>query len=103
MALDEKRPDIEPVTTGPSSLSTTRSGSHVEPSDLEKALSTHEDQDVAVTVRQTTDPNVIDWDGPDDPENPLNWPSRKKWTNIYLLSAITLLTCVMSIVDTTTS
>ncbi|KIY03511.1 uncharacterized protein Z520_00202 [Fonsecaea multimorphosa CBS 102226] len=25
-------------------------------------------------------PNAIDWYGPDDPENPYNWPLRKKWT-----------------------
>jgi len=26
------------------------------------------------------DPNLVDWDGPDDPENPMNWPVSKKWT-----------------------
>lgn len=24
------------------------------------------------------DPNVVYWDGPDDPENPMNWPQWKK-------------------------
>lgn len=38
------------------------------------------------------DPNIIEWDGEDDPENPRNWPSRKKWTNAGLLSAMTLVT-----------
>lgn len=23
---------------------------------------------------------IVDWDGPDDPEFPQNWPLRKKWT-----------------------
>lgn len=25
------------------------------------------------------DPNLIVWDGPNDPENPMNWPVSKKW------------------------
>ncbi|KXJ93647.1 major facilitator superfamily domain-containing protein [Microdochium bolleyi] len=32
---------------------------------------------------------LIDWDGPDDPENPYNWPSWKKMTNCGLVSALT--------------
>lgn len=33
----------------------------------------------------------VDWDGPDDPENPKNWPDSKKWLNIGVLSAITII------------
>ena len=38
------------------------------------------------------DPNAVGWDGPDDPNNPMNWPARKKWLNIGALSIMTLLT-----------
>lgn len=38
------------------------------------------------------DPNVVDWDGPEDPDMAMNWPSRKKWTMTFLLSTLTLLT-----------
>lgn len=65
-----------------------------EQSDLEKVYSRHEDKDVAVAVVPTIDPNVVNWDGPDDPENPLNWPTRRKWINIFLLAIITTLTFV---------
>lgn len=37
------------------------------------------------------DPTIVDWDGPDDPANPQNWSSAKKWSNIAVLSALTLL------------
>jgi multidrug resistance protein len=37
------------------------------------------------------DPNIIDWDSPDDPENPLNWSFRLRWTLIILVSAITFM------------
>ncbi|CAM1501487.1 Fc.00g034710.m01.CDS01 [Cosmosporella sp. VM-42] len=38
------------------------------------------------------DQNAVGWDGPDDPNNPLNWPAKKKWSNIFALSVMTLLT-----------
>ncbi|KAE8557068.1 hypothetical protein TMatcc_004501 [Talaromyces marneffei ATCC 18224] len=37
------------------------------------------------------DPNIVWWDGEDDPANPLNWAPLKKWTNIMLLSGITFI------------
>ncbi|KAK1573273.1 major facilitator superfamily transporter [Colletotrichum navitas] len=42
-----------------------------------------------VWTEDNRDPNIVDWDGPDDPENPLNWSPLKKWGNITLLSIIT--------------
>ncbi|KAL1966058.1 hypothetical protein VTN77DRAFT_4806 [Rasamsonia byssochlamydoides] len=38
------------------------------------------------------DPNIVDWDGPDDPMNPMNWPFRKKFIATATISIITLLT-----------
>jgi hypothetical protein len=45
-------------------------------------------------IVQSNDPFVVDWDGDDDPANPLNWPSRKKGLNILLLSCLTFVTYV---------
>ena len=39
--------------------------------------------------KATVDPNVVDWDGPDDPKNPMNWSEKHKWTIIGVVSAIT--------------
>ncbi|KAI1158395.1 fluconazole resistance protein 1 [Nemania serpens] len=38
------------------------------------------------------DPNVVDWDGPDDPANPHNWPDRKRWSHIAIVSLLALVT-----------
>jgi hypothetical protein len=38
------------------------------------------------------DPNIVDWDGPDDPENPMNWSTGRKWGAIAVVSGITFLT-----------
>jgi hypothetical protein len=42
------------------------------------------------------DPNVVDFDGPNDLENPLNWKASKKWGMVALVSAITFLTPLAS-------
>ena len=42
------------------------------------------------------DPDIVDFDGPDDPENPMNWGFSKKWGTILLISAITSLTSLAS-------
>lgn len=38
------------------------------------------------------DKGIVGWDGVDDPAKPLNFPSRKKWLIIFLLSAMTFMT-----------
>jgi hypothetical protein len=38
------------------------------------------------------DPSIVDWDGPDDPANPLNWTKGKKWGLIACLGTVTLVT-----------
>ena len=30
--------------------------------------------------------NIVDWDGPNDPENPMNWSNSRKWLTIGLIS-----------------
>ncbi|PNY28265.1 major facilitator superfamily transporter [Tolypocladium capitatum] len=40
-------------------------------------------------VAEEGDPNVVDWDGPDDPANPQNWSHLWKWGNIVVLAVIT--------------
>ncbi|KAJ9638196.1 hypothetical protein H2199_006883 [Coniosporium tulheliwenetii] len=41
---------------------------------------------------EAADPNIIGWNGDDDPENPLNWPSSKRWGTVAIVSAFTFLT-----------
>ncbi|KAI6090747.1 major facilitator superfamily transporter [Hypoxylon rubiginosum] len=52
--------------------------------DVEKAHKANSEQN-----GEKTDPNIVDWDGPDDPTNPQNWSDRKKWANVGALAAIT--------------
>lgn len=38
------------------------------------------------------DQNIVDFEGPDDPENPLNWSTARKTTSIVIVSLTALLT-----------
>ena len=37
-------------------------------------------------------PIIVDWEGPDDPKNPMNWSEKLKWANITVIASITFLT-----------
>lgn len=52
----------------------------------EKSISTEQEE------QADQDPNIVDWDGPDDPENPMNWPTWRKVLAIGIVSAITFIT-----------
>jgi len=43
------------------------------------------------TEFQKIDPELVTWDGDDDPENPRNWSDLKKWTSIACVTLYTLL------------
>lgn len=40
---------------------------------------------------EAKDPNIVEWDGPDDSENPLNWSAGRKWANVITFSTITMI------------
>lgn len=52
--------------------------------------------DMTVTAVEPSDPNVVFWEGEDDPENPMNWTNKAKWSSIAMLSIITLITPLAS-------
>ena len=56
--------------------------------DVEARTEKHEDP----RDEPSRDPNIVDFDGPDDPAKAVNWTSKKKWTIISILSVITFIT-----------
>jgi len=67
----------------------------IQTSDIEKEAVRSEGLDTESTTDAQPDLNAVDWDGSDDPAIARNWPARKKWINIGLLSSLTLLTYVL--------
>ncbi|KAF1844579.1 MFS general substrate transporter [Cucurbitaria berberidis CBS 394.84] len=45
----------------------------------------------SVSVGAEKDPNVVNFDGPNDPWSPMHWSSAKKTTNIVIVTCMTLL------------
>lgn len=41
-------------------------------------------------IEQETKGNVVDWDGPDDSQNPRNWAAWKRMTQVGLASSFLL-------------
>ncbi|KAE9975932.1 hypothetical protein EG328_002918 [Venturia inaequalis] len=53
--------------------------------------------------RGPKDPNVVEWDGPDDPENPMNFPRWKKWMITVVMGLMTFcITFASSVFSTAT-
>ncbi|KAF2398111.1 multidrug resistance protein [Trichodelitschia bisporula] len=63
--------------------------------DVEKSQS-DVDEPISRPGTDGYDSNIVDYDGPDDPENPYNWSTGKKWTTAGLLSALTFVTPLAS-------
>ncbi|ROW15985.1 hypothetical protein VPNG_02627 [Cytospora leucostoma] len=71
----------------------------VEGSDLEKGKlgsvgNSHDGQDGADTLPK--DPNLVTWDGPDDPQFPKNWPNGQKWKSTWAVSMFVFISPVSS-------
>ncbi|KZP31926.1 MFS polyamine transporter [Athelia psychrophila] len=65
----------------------------------------HRQRDVPGASQPDNDVLIVDWDGPDDPENPkkcahlnllFSWTMRRKWTTTALVSLFTFITPVAS-------
>lgn len=83
------------------SVASQDTNTEVDPStiDVEKGVEEQDHNAIEAKEEKATeprDPNIVDWDGPDDPTNPMNWPGRKKATAIGIVSAITFLSPLTS-------
>jgi hypothetical protein len=44
-----------------------------------------------------SDAIIVDWDGENDPANPMNWSKAKRISQVVLVSAITMVTLVFTL------
>ena len=59
--------------------------------DLEKQLSKKES-----TRSLKKDPNIVSWDGPNDPQNPKNWSFKRRWAATIIVSCFTFMSPLSS-------
>ena len=48
-------------------------------------------KDGDVAAPESLNEDTLDWNGPTDPNNPMNWSPTHKWMTIALVTAITLI------------
>lgn len=62
----------------------------------------HPDSDVTLAAEEKGAPNTlspvktVDWDGPDDPENPKNWSRPRKWAATMTVAMFTFISPIAS-------
>ncbi|KAF3491418.1 polyamine transporter 1 [Arthroderma uncinatum] len=64
----------------------------IDNADIEKGTPKETTKRVPEGYKEYDDPNIVNWDGPDDPAHPQNWPSMKKVVIVCSIGLITLLT-----------
>lgn len=64
--------------------------------DLEAGRPKLEKKATTRSTRSSRDPNLVTWDGPDDPANPKNWTKKQKWAATLVVSSFTFISPVSS-------
>ena len=64
------------------------------------AVST-DDAEKEIIEETERSPNIVNWDGPDDPEMALNWSTWRKRSSVIMVGCLTLFTFVPSSFDLT--
>ena len=83
----EAQPLDEPTSQFTPSWTQSPDSSETQPELNHPAHDGNLDPEKTASDEEKTD--LVDWDGPDDHSNPMNWTSLHKWIIISLVSAIT--------------
>jgi len=84
LSVDQDVPDMEKPTAG--DIYGEDDSDSVENGDGGKVQ--QQNQDLEKGPSKHSHPAALDWDGPDDPENPHNWPVGKKIMHIIAPAVI---------------
>lgn len=91
---DSKTPSVDGSTRAASNSELHENDEEKRPLQRETDLEKGPRIDHTITNKDETthDPNIVNWDGPDDPENPLNWTKKQKISATVSIALITFLT-----------
>lgn len=63
---------------------------------LSQHLGEKKEEVVAKEPEPEKDPDLVTWDGPDDPANPKNWTFKRKWAATAMVSMFTVMSPISS-------
>ncbi|GAB1740183.1 hypothetical protein NU219Hw_g5300t1 [Hortaea werneckii] len=72
------------------------SGSAPFTEDIEAQARSSEESSSNRPDKEKKDSNLVTWDGPDDPANPKNWSTERKWAATLVVSSFTFISPVVS-------
>ncbi|KAE9987066.1 hypothetical protein EG328_003848 [Venturia inaequalis] len=98
--MNEKGDPAHSTTEKPESTGSDIEREPNQEKDLESVAGIDKESEKEADEKAENDPNIVDWDGEDDPMNPLNWTPKKKWIIVGLLSLMTLVTPLASVLFT---
>ena len=93
---EEEREEVESQDSNPAAdeKQADRAGENAE---LEKTLTLGRQQtSKSARSQREKDPNMVSWNGVDDPENPKNWKMSRKWAATFVVSSFTFISPVAS-------
>jgi hypothetical protein len=88
LSVDQDLPEMEKPRPSAGDIYGEDDSGGIESGDKEDAAK--ENQDLEKGPSKHHPPAQLDWDGPDDPENPHNWPLGKKIMHIVIPAVISL-------------
>ncbi|KAK5134646.1 hypothetical protein LTR08_006302 [Meristemomyces frigidus] len=86
---DDEKPDADDVPTAERGFAQPEDVEAQIPPRLERTTTTK-------SSRSKHDPNLVTWDGPNDPANPKNWSLGRKWAATLVVSVFTFISPVAS-------
>ena len=93
---DKGGPDFATSEDNPLQRSLTNPVAAVDPAAqlLHVGTDVHEESDLekGPHVSEKEDPNIVDFNGPDDPEKAVNWSAKRKYSMLALISVMTFIT-----------
>lgn len=104
-SMDEKDPEKDDISPSHNRSPPTQRGPYESDStddDIEKQEQDRGVQKEGVN-QEAQDPNLVVWNGPEDPDNPMNWPQWYKWLITGTLGMMTFcITFASSVFSTAT-
>ncbi|KAG6994163.1 hypothetical protein G7Y79_00046g082140 [Physcia stellaris] len=97
ISVEVKPPTTSHVSTEPQAPPSPPASDDARIKDEEQGRTSNEKRTEAdIDQEEEHDPNIVFWNGPEDPENPMNWKESIKWANVAAVSAITFITPLAS-------
>jgi hypothetical protein len=90
-----RKPGLEP---GPNFHKELDHPQHEVIADIDTERDIEEQSELEKTASKSIndDPNLVTWDGPNDPANPKNWSFKRKWAAVFVVSSFTFISPVSS-------